>query len=162
METLFIWRPSAYPHRLQESQIHLHSEGIEYKTETMARADDGLWYGSTVSSLQVDVVPDALSRKPETYMMLEFTQQKGLLKKMMRLDLMTIRKTSASGQLMAFQVQPTLMEEIKATQDKDPRLQKFRKQVEAGLRTDVCIHSDGALYFNNRICVLKRRFDRRF
>ena len=35
----------------------------------------------------------------------------------------------------------------------DPRLLKFREQVEAGLRSDVCIHTDGALYFKNRICV---------
>ena len=47
----------------------------------------------------------------------------------------------------------TLMEEIRAAHDEDPRLQKFREQVKAGLRTDVCIHSDDALYFDNRICV---------
>jgi len=54
---------------------------------------------------------------------------------------------------MAFQIQPTLMEKIREAQKKDPRLQKFREQVEAGLRTDVRIHTDGALYFENRICV---------
>jgi len=45
------------------------------------------------------------------------------------------------------------MDEIKEAQKEYPRLQKFRAQVESGLRTDVCIHLDGALYFGNRICV---------
>jgi len=27
------------------------------------------------------------------------------------------------------------------------------EQVEAGLRSNVCTHTDGALYFGNRICV---------
>ena len=56
-------------------------------------------------------------------------------------------------QLMAFQIQPTLMEEIREAQKEDPRLLKFREQVEAGLRSDIRIHTDGTLYFRNRICV---------
>jgi len=47
------------------------------------------------------------------------------------------------------------MDEIKEAQKEDPRLQKFRAQVEAGIRIDVRIYSDGALYFGNRICVPK-------
>ena len=54
---------------------------------------------------------------------------------------------------MTFQIQPTLMDEVKEAQKEDSRLQKFRAQVEAELRTNVHIHSDGALYFGNRICV---------
>jgi len=54
---------------------------------------------------------------------------------------------------MTFQIQPTLMDEIKEAQKEDPRLQKFRAQVEAGLRSNVRIHSDGALYFGNKIYV---------
>jgi len=45
------------------------------------------------------------------------------------------------------------MEKIKEIQKEDPRLQKFREQVEARLRSDICIQSDGTLYFGNRICV---------
>ena len=54
---------------------------------------------------------------------------------------------------MTFQIQPTLIDEIKEAQKEDPRLQKFRAQVEAGLRADIRIHLDDALYFGNRICV---------
>jgi len=99
------------------------------------------------------VVPDALSRKLETNIVVQLTKQKELLKKMRQLDLMVIWRVSESGQLMVFQIQPTLMEEIREVQKEDPSLQKFREQVEAGLRSDVHIHTDGALYFGNRICV---------
>ena len=56
---------------------------------------------------------------------------------------------------MTFQIQPTLMEEIKAAQLDDPRLQKFREQVKARLRTDMRIHTSGALYYGDIICVPK-------
>jgi len=102
---------------------------------------------------KVNVVPHALSRRPEANMVVLLTQQEELLKEMRRLDLMVIRRVSGSVQLMAIQIQPTLMEEIREAQKEDPRLLKFREQVEAGLRSDVCIHTDGALYFRNRICV---------
>ena len=44
------------------------------------------------------------------------------------------------------------MEEIKEVQKEDPILQKSREQVKGGLRSDVRIHTDGTLYFGNRIC----------
>ena len=37
----------------------------------------------------------------------------------------------------------------------DPRLQEFREQVKARLRTDMQIHADGTLRFGNRIYVPK-------
>ena len=77
------------------------------------------------------MVPDALSRRSEANMVVLITQQEELLKEMKRLDLMVIRRSSGSVQLMAFQIQPTLMEEIREAQKEDPRLLKFREQVEA-------------------------------
>jgi len=56
-------------------------------------------------------------------------------------------------ELMEFQIQPTLMEEIREAQKEDHRSLKFREQVEAGLRSDVHIHTGGVLYSRNRICV---------
>jgi len=100
-----------------------------------------------------NTVPDALSRRPENRVLLRLTQQKELLQEIMKLDLMVTQGADKSDQLMTFQIQPTLKSEIKEAQKGDPRLQKFRAQVEAGLRTDVHIHSDGALYFGDRICV---------
>ena len=47
------------------------------------------------------------------------------------------------------------MEKIRIAQSGDTKLQQFREQVEAGLRSDMSIHADEALYFGNRICVPK-------
>ena len=43
--------------------------------------------------------------------------------------------------------------ERKFLRKEDPRLLKFREQVEAGLRSDICIHTDGSLYFRGKIFV---------
>ena len=94
-------------------------------------------------------------------MVVQLTQQKELLRETRRLDSMVIQRVSESGKLRAFQIRPTLMEEIKSAHKEDTRLQKFREQVEARLRSDVHIHTDGALYFGNKICVRQGRFDRR-
>ena len=104
---------------------------------------------------KANVVPDALSRKPEGCLALMITQQKELLKDMMKLDLMVVRRVDTQGQLMTLQVQPTLMEKIRVAQSDDVKLQQFRSQVEAGLRNDFSIRSDGTMYFGNRICVPK-------
>ena len=71
---------------------------------------------------KINVVLDALSRRPKTNMVVHLIQQEELLKEMERLDLMVIRRVSESVQLMAFQVQPTLMEEIREAQKEDPIL----------------------------------------
>ena len=56
---------------------------------------------------------------------------------------------------MTLQFQSTLLEKIKEAQSGDPKIQEFRNQVEAGLRTDMQIHGDGTLHFGDRICVPK-------
>ena len=62
---------------------------------------------------KLNVVPDALSRLPGGYEALQLTQQKELLKEMMRLYLMVVRRVSGvPEQFMAFQVRPTLKDRI--------------------------------------------------
>ena len=56
---------------------------------------------------------------------------------------------------MSFQIQPTLKEKIRAAQNGDPRLKQFREQVEASLRTDFWIHSDGTMYLGDMMCIPK-------
>jgi len=65
---------------------------------------------------KVNIVPHVLSRKSKNNMSVQLTQDKELLRELMRLDLMVEQRTSESGQLMAFQIQPTLMDEIKEAQ----------------------------------------------
>ena len=90
---------------------------------------------------------------PENRVLVQITQQRELIQDFIRLDLLLVRGTEKAGQFMTLQIQPTLIDEIKEAQKEDPRLQIFRAQVEAGLRNDICIHPDGALYFGGRLCV---------
>ena len=148
-------------YRPQESEVYFHTTRIEHETEALLELMTNYDVDLQYHPRKINVVPDALSRKPEAYMNMQLTQQKEILKEMMWLDLMVVRRTSASGQLMAFQIQPTLMEKIRAAQSKDLRLQKFSEQVKAGLRTDVHIHMDGALYTATKFVYLKGRFDKK-
>ena len=125
--------------------------------ELMADYDIDLQYHPD----KFNVASDALGRKPETNMVAQLTKQKKLLREMRRLDLMVIRRVSKSEQLMAFQIQPTLIEEIREVQKENPRLQKFREQVEAEPRSDVRIHIDGTLTSGKEFVYFRGRFDRR-
>jgi len=82
-------------------------------------------------------VLDALSRKLEACTVMRITQQKELLEEMRRMELMVTQRTNASRQLMTLQFQPILLEKIKEAQSGDPKIEEFKNQVEAGLRTDM-------------------------
>ena len=75
------------------------------RLELMANYDIDLQYHPR----KINVVPDALSRKAGACMAMQITQQKELLEEMRRMDLMVIRRAIAPGQLMAMQIQPTLL-----------------------------------------------------
>ena len=64
-------------------------------------------------------------------MLVQPTQQKELLREIIKLDLILIQRTSESGQLMTFQIQPSLIEETKDAQKEDPKILKFIAKVEA-------------------------------
>jgi len=54
-----------------------------------------------------------LSQKLENKVLVQLTQQKELLREIIKLDLMLVQETGKSGQLITFQLQPTLIDEIK-------------------------------------------------
>jgi len=105
---------------------------------------------------KVNVVPDALSRKPSFMMM---TQQKEMQEEILRLDLEIILPGDI-GRLMTLLTQPSLIEKIKEVQKEDPKLQKIKMEVEARLRKDIVIHADGSLRFGSRLCVPSRKVRR--
>jgi len=53
---------------------------------------------------KINVVPDALSRKLDAQVMIQLTQQKQILKEMIKLDLLVVKQVNASEQLMVFQI----------------------------------------------------------
>jgi len=67
---------------------------------------------------KVNVVPDALSRKPSFMMM---TQQKEMQGEIIRLDLEIILPKDI-GRLMTLVTLPSLIEKIKEVQKEDPKL----------------------------------------
>jgi len=62
---------------------------------------------------KINIVPDVLSRKPEACMAMQITQQKKLFEEMRRIDLLVIRRAISFGQLIAIQIQLTLLEKIR-------------------------------------------------
>jgi len=50
--------------------------------------------------VKVNTVPDSLSRKPEYKVLVQLTQQKELLRQIIKLDLMLVQGTGKSGQLI--------------------------------------------------------------
>ena len=93
--------------------------------ELMADYDLDLQYHSG----KVNVVPDALSRKPSFMMM---TQQKKMQEEILKLDLEIILPGDI-GSLMTLVTQPSLIEKIKEVLKEDPKLQKIREEVEVRL-----------------------------
>ena len=72
---------------------------------------------------KVNIVPDALNRKPSFMMM---TQQKEMQEEILRLDLEIILPGDI-GRLMTLVTQPSLIKKMKEVQMKDPKLQKIRE-----------------------------------
>jgi len=50
-------------------------------------------------------------------------------------------------------VQPSIVEEIKASQKEDARLERIRCNVAQGKSPGFLVHEDGTLRFQNRLCV---------
>jgi len=51
------------------------------------------------------------------------------------------------------EVQPTLIEEIRVIQSTDLQLDRIKAEVPTGKAPGFVIHEDGALRFQNRVCV---------
>ncbi|MDD0148643.1 hypothetical protein PSY31_23435, partial [Shigella flexneri] len=61
---------------------------------------------------------------------------------------------NGSGALIAsFHVRPNLIDKVRAAQDEDEYLRQLKEAVSDGTRSDFILRRDGALMFENRICV---------
>jgi transposase InsO family protein len=109
---------------------------------------------------KANVVADALSRKSSGNLATLLTDQHHLLEDMRRLDLVVTvsdggtRDASTSMMVAApLTVQPTLRDEIRQAQPSDPLLARYLAQVPLGTAPRFHIADDGALLFDDRLCV---------
>src|SRR5262249_53591549 len=103
---------------------------------------------------KANVVADALSRKSMGSLAHISIHMRGLTKELRDLfDMGVHLEFSDSSSLIAyFQVRPTMIDEIKANQDKDPLLVKLKDEVQAGQAPRFCL-IDGVLKHGDRLCV---------
>ena len=101
---------------------------------------------------KVNVVPDALRRKPSFMMR---TQQKEMQGEIISPGLEIILPGDI-GRLMILVTQPSLIEKIKEVQKEGPKLQKIREKVKARLRQNIVIHAESSLQFRSRLFVPSR------
>jgi hypothetical protein len=111
---------------------------------------------------KANVVTDALSRKSSANLATLITEQHQLIEDMRRLDLvMTVAdapSTSTSIDIATaapLAIRPTLRDEIRLAQPSDPLLAKYIASVPQGTAPRFHIADDGALMFDDRLCVPK-------
>ena len=99
---------------------------------------------------KANVVADALSRKSQGNLATMITQQRSLLDELRRWDIMVCGK-GISVQLGQMELRPTIFSQIKAAQEKDPKLQKMKME-----HKDVpgfIVDDEGVCRMNGRLCV---------
>ena len=81
------------------------------------------------------------------------TTQKELLRDLEKMDI-EFRKYQPKDMIYALEIQPSIIEEIKATQKEDKHLQVIIEKTKVADKSDFTIKEDGSLWCNSRLCVL--------
>jgi transposase InsO family protein len=110
---------------------------------------------------KANVVADALSRKSSGNLATLLTDDRHLIEDMRRLDLVVTTSdgilsdipATARGMISSVTMQPTLRDEIRQAQPSDPMLATFLAGVPQGAAPRFHIAEDGALLFDDRLCV---------
>jgi len=100
---------------------------------------------------KVNVVADALSRKPKGMIASLLTNESYLLRELEKLQI-EIVLPGEQTHLAALQVTSAIVDKIKASQQDDPELVKIIRKVEEGTTPDFIVR-DGVLKFRNHLCV---------
>ncbi|WVZ89241.1 LOW QUALITY PROTEIN: hypothetical protein U9M48_035667 [Paspalum notatum var. saurae] len=98
---------------------------------------------------KANVVADALSRKSYANMALGFMMPHELCEEFEILSLGFLHHTTAA----AFEVEPTLEQEIREHQKDDEKLQKIRELLKLGKAPHFRKDEQGTLWYKNRICM---------
>jgi len=81
--------------------------------------------------------------------------QLSLLKELEDLGVPLISHGKAHIQLSALTLQPSMVKEIRVSQQSDPKLQRIRQSLEKGKSLGFVVHEDGTLRFQNCLCVAR-------
>jgi hypothetical protein len=122
LEALFVWTEVWYLHGPQESQIYIHPVRAKHETSKMARADQRLWAGDSLSPRQSNVVADALSRKSQVNMLPAHPMSYELVKEFDRLSLGFLNNTQG----VTIELEPTLEQDIRKGQRYDEKINEIR------------------------------------
>jgi len=102
---------------------------------------------------KVNVVVDALSRKAQHSPNTVVITQLSLLKELKDVGVQLVSLAKAHVQLSALILQPSMVEEIRVSQESDPKLERIKQNLEKGKSPRFVVHEDGTLRFQNRLCV---------
>jgi len=98
---------------------------------------------------KVNLVADALSRKTQHGLNMMINAQPSILRALKTMGIELVLPGNTNGLLTALEVQPFIIEEIKASQKDDAKLEKLRCDVAQGKSPGFIIHEDGSLRFQN-------------
>ena len=101
---------------------------------------------------KANVVADALSRKSQTIMASSITTQKELLRDLEMMGI-EVRRYQSDAMLSAIEIQPSILDEIKAAQKEDEYLQSMIERTKEIDWSKFSTKEDGSLWYNSRLCV---------
>jgi hypothetical protein len=149
LEALFVWAEVWYLHWPQESQIYIHSVRAEHEAAKMARVDQRLWAGDSLSPSKANVVANALSRKSQVNMLAAHPMSYELAKEFDRLSLGFLNNTQG----VTIELEPTLEQDIKKGQKDDEKINEIRQLIIDGKGKDFREDAKGVVWFKDRLCV---------
>ena len=101
---------------------------------------------------KANVVADALSKNIQHGLNTIIITQPYVFRDLKCLGVELVSHGQANAQLLALEVQPPIIEEIKLHQKDDVKLQRIRQNLERGKSPSFVVHEDGTLRFQNQLC----------
>jgi len=101
------------------------------------------------------VIADALSRKAQHSSNTMVITQLSLLRELEDLGIQLVSHGQANVQLSTLTLQPSIVEEIRVSQESDPELERIKQNLEKGKSPGFIVYEDGIMRLQNRLCVCR-------
>jgi len=106
---------------------------------------------------KANVVTDALSRKTQHGLNTMINTQYDLLRGLENMCIKLVLPGYIDGMVSALEVQPSIIEEITASQKEDTKVERLRQNIAQGKSPGFVKHGDGTLRFQNRSCAPNKK-----